>query len=84
MVRLGKVYENLMIDLRMNSRKLEERAKRVLMISTGVDYDVVSARLREADGHVKTAIVMIKKNISAREARARLKKADGFVRKALG
>jgi len=83
MIRLGKVYENMMIDLKMNSRKLEERAKRVLMTATGADYETARAALRRANGHVKTAIVMIKANISAPEARLRLRKTGGFVRLAI-
>ena len=83
MVQLGKVYENMMVDLKMNSKKLEERAKRVLMISTGVDYETASNVLKKASGHVKTAIVMIKINVSAAQARARLKTANGFVRIAI-
>ena len=83
MVRLGKIYGNMMIDLRLNSRKLEERAKRIVMIATGLDYARASARLDEAGGHVKTAIVMARLDISARQAKARLKKAGGFVRGAL-
>lgn len=83
MIRLGKVYENMMVDLRMNSRKLEERAKRVVMIVTGTDYDTAAGVLKQARGHVKTAIVMIKAKVSAGEARLRLKKANGFVRLAI-
>jgi N-acetylmuramic acid 6-phosphate etherase len=83
MIRLGKVYENMMIDLKMNSRKLEERAKRVLMITTGVDYDTAAEKLEHAGGNVKTAIVMIKKRVSLTEAHKRLKASNGFVRKAL-
>ena len=83
MVRLGKVYENMMIDLKMNSKKLEERAKRVLMIATGVDYATAEKTLKKVGGHVKTAIVMIKLGVTARQANARLKKANGFVRKAI-
>ena len=83
MIRLGKVYENMMIDLKMNSRKLEERAKKVLMITTGVDYDTAAIKLEEAGWNVKTAIVMIKNNVSHAEARKRLKASKGFVRKAL-
>ena len=83
MIRLGKVYENMMIDLKMNSRKLEERAKRVLMIATGVDYETATEMLERANGHVKTAIVMIKAKVSAREARVRLGNASGFVRAAI-
>src|SRR5215831_14080135 len=83
MIRLGKVYENMMVDLKLNSRKLEERAKRVLMILTGVDRTAAARYLRRAGGHVKTAIVMIKKDVSPKEAKARLERGGGFVRKAL-
>ncbi len=83
MIRLGKVYENLMVDLQMTSEKLKERAKRVVMIVTGVDYKTAEKYLIEAGGHAKTAIVMIKTGCSADEARDRLKKADGFVRAAI-
>ena len=79
MIQLGKVYENMMIDLLMNSRKLQERAKRVLMIATGVDYATASRTLAKANGHVKPAIVMVKANVSAKTARERLQKARGFV-----
>ncbi len=83
MVRMGKVYDNLMVDLRMNSRKLEERAKRVLMMATGIDYDTADVVLRRANGHVKTGIVMVMAGVAAGEARARLRKASGFVRFAI-
>ncbi len=82
MIRLGKVYENMMIDLQMKSRKLEERAKRVLMTAARVDYETAEKVLKQAGGHVKTAIVMIKAKVTARQARGRLKKARGFVRTA--
>ncbi len=84
MVVLGKVYENMMVDLRLNSRKLGERARRVLMISTGVDYAKASRKLTAAGGHVKTAIVMIKTGVGAPEARRRLRLAGGFVHRAIG
>ena len=83
MIQLGKVYENMMVDLKMNSKKLEERAKRVLMITTGIDYQAAESNLKKSGGHVKTAIVMIKANVSAVEAKKRLKKANGFVRQAI-
>jgi N-acetylmuramic acid 6-phosphate etherase len=84
MIRLGKVYENMMIDLQMKSHKLEERAKRVLMTVTGIDYKTAARKLREANGNVKTAVVMLKANVSAREAKELLRRAGGFVRIALG
>jgi len=83
MVQLGKLYENMMVDLQMNSQKLEERAKRVVMIVTGLEYEEAMEYLEKAGGHVKTALVMILAEVTAEEARERLKKANGFVREAL-
>jgi len=83
MIRLGKVYGNMMVDLQMNSRKLEERSKRTVMAITGVNYDTAEKVLLEADGHVKTALVMILKGVSKQEAQTRLEQADGFVRGAI-
>ncbi|OGU54793.1 MAG: N-acetylmuramic acid 6-phosphate etherase [Ignavibacteria bacterium GWC2_35_8] len=83
MIRMGKIYENMMIDLQMTNKKLVERSKRIVMTITGVNYDEASNYLQQADGHVKTALVMIKAGVSAEEARERLVKADGFVRQAI-
>lgn len=83
MIRMGKVYENMMIDLQMTNQKLRERAKRIVMTITGIDYDRATAYLEKADFHVKTALVMIRANVDKDEAKARLKKADGFVRAAI-
>ena len=83
MVRLGKVYENMMVDLQMTSRKLVERSKRTVMTVTGLGYDAASHVLEQTDGHVKTALVMILADVSAEEASARLKQANGFVRPAI-
>lgn len=83
MIRLGKVYGNMMVDLRLNSDKLVERARRVLILSTGVDYDRAVLLLRAASGHVKTAIVMEKCKISAVEAKRLLRQSRGFVHRAI-
>ncbi len=83
MIRLGKVYENMMIDLQMTNQKLRERAKRIVITIAGVTYDQAEAFLQEADWHVKTALVMIKAGVSREEARSRLQEADGFVRAAI-
>jgi len=83
MIRLGKVYGNMMVDLQMNSQKLQERSKRVVMMVTGVDYEKAKEVLAQAGGHVKTAIVMILAQVDAEEARRRLKDFDGFVRGAI-
>ena len=83
MIRMGKIYENMMIDLQMTNKKLVERSKRIVMTVTGVDYDEASKYLEKADGHVKTALVMIKAGVDAMKAKERLAKAEGFVRKAI-
>lgn len=84
MIRMGKVYGNLMVDLRMTSKKLEERSKRVVMMVAGVSYDAAAELLEKANGHVKTALVMALANVNAEEARARIEKTDGVIRKAIG
>lgn len=83
MIRMGKVYENMMIDLQMTNKKLVERAKRVVMTITGLTYEEATQYLQDAGGHVKTALVMIKANVSAEEAKRRLDLSEGFVRKAI-
>jgi N-acetylmuramic acid 6-phosphate etherase len=84
MVRLGKVYENMMVDLMATSAKLRERSRRTLMIVTGLEYDGAVRALEAARGSVKTAIVMVRSGVSLEEARARLAAAGGFVRSAIG
>ncbi len=83
MVRLGKTYGNLMVDLQATSEKLAERSRRILMVAAEVDYDEAGKLLAKANGEVKTALVMALADCSASAARKRLKKADGFVRNAL-
>jgi len=83
MIHLGKVYNNMMVDLEMTSKKLEERSKRTVVMVTGVDYDTAEKVLKDAYGHVKTALVMILKKVDRDEAQRRLKASDGFVRGAL-
>ena len=83
MVRFGKLYENMMVDLGANSQKLIERGRRTLMTVTGLDYDKACIRLDEAGGHVKTAIVMTLANTDRPNAETRLTKANGFVRGAI-
>jgi len=83
MIRMGKVYENMMIDLQMTNKKLFERSKKIVMTITGVSYDEAAKYLQQAGGHVKTTLVMIKAGVNADDARERLIKADGFVRKAI-
>ena len=83
MIRLGKIYENMMIDLQMTNKKLIERSKKIVMTITGLEYDKAEQYLTDANGHVKTALVMIKANVSYEEATVRLAKANGFVRAAI-
>lgn len=82
-IRLGKTYENMMIDLQQTNKKLIERSKKIVMTITGVSYDEAAKYLVDSKGHVKSALVMILANCSYEEAQERLKKADGFVRAAL-
>lgn len=83
MIRLGKVYQNMMVDLQMTAEKLTQRSRRTIMTVTGLSYDEATAALVAADGHVKTALVMILSGVSKGEALIRLEKANGFVRGAL-
>jgi N-acetylmuramic acid 6-phosphate etherase len=83
MVRLGKAYGNLMVDLRPGSRKLADRARRIVAAGAGVPPPEAERLLAAAGGEVKTAIVMARLGVSAGEARRRLKAAGGHVRKAL-
>lgn len=83
MIRLGKVYENMMVDLQLTNQKLVERAKRILMTATGASYEQAAKALEQAGGHVKTAIVMVKLGVEAAVARKKLEATNGFVREAL-
>ncbi|HEY6196720.1 MAG TPA: N-acetylmuramic acid 6-phosphate etherase [Candidatus Eisenbacteria bacterium] len=82
-VRIGKVYENMMVDLLANSQKLVERGRRTVMTATGCDYTTASHAIDAAGKSVKVAIVMMKAGVSRAEAERRLTEADGFVRRAL-
>jgi N-acetylmuramic acid 6-phosphate etherase len=83
MVRLGKAYENLMVDLKQTSAKLVDRARRIVATAADVSGDEADRLLRAANGEAKTAIVMGRLDVSAAEARRRLARAGGHVRRAL-
>ncbi|GGL00891.1 N-acetylmuramic acid 6-phosphate etherase [Deinococcus radiotolerans] len=83
MVRLGKVYGNLMVDLKATNLKLEARAARLVQHATACDEPAAHAALRAADGQVKTAIVALTLGLTAQQARARLDAAQGNARAAL-
>ncbi len=82
MVRLGKVYGNLMVDLTPTCAKLNDRARRILMETTGISSEE-SRRLLAAAGDLKTAIVMSKRAVSRETARRLLVENGGVVRLAL-
>lgn len=83
MVGIGKVYENLMVDLQLTNQKLRVRAENMIMKATGVDRETASRVLKQADGSVKLAIVMILLNCSVEKAQQRLSQVGGHVRKAI-
>src|SRR5213079_2668289 len=69
MVQLGKVYENLMVDLKATNSKLWDRGARIIATVTDMEKDDAMELLRQADGHVKVAIVMHRRNVDADGAR---------------
>lgn len=83
MVRLGKVYENLMVDLRATNAKLRDRAARIVSSLTGISRNDSFALLEQAGGSVKHAVVMHRMGCSRDDAEARLSRADGRLRAAL-
>ena len=83
MVGIGKVYGNLMVDMRATNLKLVERAKRIVSMACSCTEEAAQAALLEADGGIKAAIVMILAGITAKEAKERLEIHKGFVRKCL-
>ena len=83
MVRFGKVYRNLMVDVVQTNEKLVARAQGILMEATGITREEAVSVLEEAGGSVKKAIVMVLASCSAEDAQKRLDKARGHVREAL-
>jgi N-acetylmuramic acid 6-phosphate etherase len=79
MVKLGKVYGNLMVDLQVTCEKLRDRGERILMETLAVDRSVASSLLERAGGHVKTGIVMGRLNIDRAAARQRLDAHGGSI-----
>ncbi len=84
MVRLGKVFGNLMVDLQVTCQKLQDRGERILMETASVDRDVATDVLEDAGGHVKTAIVMSKLGISREEATRLLEENGGVLVRVVG
>ncbi len=83
MVRWGKVYQNLMVDLQATNRKLRERSRRIVVEVTGATDDQALDALTRADGELKTAIVMLKMGVPAGKARRLLEASKGSIRQAL-
>lgn len=84
MVRLGRAYGNLMVDLTALSDKLRDRGERIVMECCGVDRGAARRAIEAAGGSVKLAIVMVKRGVGKGEAERLLAGAEGFVRRAVG
>ena len=83
MIKLGKVYTNLMVDMKPSNEKLKARAINIVRIATDSTEELAKIALEESGNNVKTAILMLLKDITKEQARQELKKADGFIRKAI-
>jgi N-acetylmuramic acid 6-phosphate etherase len=84
MVRLGHVYENLMIDVTLTNEKLAERGLRILAEASGKSVSAAERALRAAGHNMRVALVMLKLGVDAREARRRIAAAKGNLRRVLG
>ena len=84
MIKLGKTYGNLMVDVQTGSEKLKDRARRILGLVTGIDYDAADVLLKRAKWNVKAAIIMQRADLTLPQALRRLKKAHDSVREAIG
>ncbi|MBN3192296.1 N-acetylmuramic acid 6-phosphate etherase [Pectobacterium brasiliense] len=83
MVKLGKVYQNLMVDVKATNVKLLDRACRIVVEATGAEREKARQALVQADNEVKPAILMLLANIDVEAARERLKQHNGYLREAL-
>lgn len=83
MIKMNKTYGNLMVDLMTTNKKLWDRGARIIRHCTGTDYDNGMAKLKESEGSVKTALVMVLLDVDAETARKRLAAHDGALRKVL-
>ncbi len=84
MVRLGKVYGNLMVDLQATNAKLVDRGQRIVMETTGASREAAVAAIEAAGGSVKTAIVMVRRKVERAEAERLLAEARGQLRAVVG
>ena len=83
MIRLGKTYGDLMVDVASTNEKLRVRARRAVSLATGASDDAVDAALAAAGGDAKVAIVSLLGDVDAEAARAQLERAAGNIRRAL-
>ncbi|MDO4594098.1 MAG: N-acetylmuramic acid 6-phosphate etherase [Tissierellia bacterium] len=83
MVRMGKVYDNYMVDLIATNRKLKDRSVRIVKDITGCDDLTAKVTLDEANGNVKVSIVALILDIDVKEAKKRLDQNDGYVRRVI-
>ena len=83
MIKMGKVYGNLMVDLKASNQKLEDRARRLIMHATGVAPDTAGEYLKKAGSHVKLAILMIETGLEAENAEVLLDRCSGRLAKAI-
>jgi len=83
MIKIGKVYKNIMVDMIPSNAKLVNRALGQIMTLTGVDAATAEKALRESGNHVKTAVLMIKRGLSAEAAKQLLAESEDNLRQAL-
>lgn len=83
MIKLGKVYGNLMVDVQSSNEKLIARAKRIVKLATDADYGMIEKVLHETNNNVKLSILMIKTGLTMEEAKNLLDKHKGYIQKAL-
>lgn len=83
MIKIGKVYQNLMVDMLPTNAKLVKRAEQIVSETTGVDLDVAKEALGQSKYNIKEAIVILKANCDLEQAQALLAQAEGVVGKAL-
>ncbi|RGS72842.1 N-acetylmuramic acid 6-phosphate etherase [Mitsuokella sp. AF21-1AC] len=83
MIRLGKVYGNLMVDVKASNHKLEERARRIVMQGSGCSREEAEAALRKANGRAKLAILLVVTGSTAEEGRKALQESRGHLREAI-
>ena len=83
MIKLGKTYGNLMVDVQPTNLKLVARTRRIVMLATDATEEEAEAALSQCGHHPKTAILMLLKGVDAEEAQTLLKECGGRIKKAL-